>query len=177
MDPPAVTDLPIRQLYGSNTSYYHCADITLVPASEYMTPSEATTCVNDAVLIDVADDEQTMKLSGSDYSQAQRGVDGQTVPLSEASVQSTSSSINSHGFVASGTESESKLSAAAGGGIGAGVTIAVLGAVFVLLLLTRRLVWSKRGKRASVADARSGKVEMTQGDSHSLDSSSHGAKA
>lgn len=125
-----------------------------------------------------------MKLSGSDYTKSQRGVDGQTIPLSEAESRvASSAAANSHGFVpasSASSGSSDSLSAAAGGGIGAGVTLAVIGAILALLFATKRLTTGKRSGAAAAATTVAhprGNVEMAQDDAHSLGSHGDARKA
>ena len=104
-----VTLMLFYQLYGAETYYYRCADLTLVATSDYTAPSY--TCSNSTTVLDVSSDS----VSEGDK------VDGQTV-----SVYGTAATIAATATVTTTAKSGSGMSAAAGGGIGAAVTAVVL---------------------------------------------------
>ncbi|GAA6008289.1 uncharacterized protein JCM10292_005520, partial [Rhodotorula paludigena] len=128
-----VTLLTIYQLYGNETSFYSCADVSLVAASDYTAPSNLA-CANTAAIFAVASDEDSMVLAGSDWSKAQAGIDGQTVALVAATATNAlaAATVTVTPGSLSAASSDSGLSAAAGGGIGAGVTLAVVLALLAL---------------------------------------------
>lgn len=126
-----------RQIYGNDTYFYHCADIHVVETSAYSAPSNIG-CTNSSAILDVATEDESMVLKGSDWSSAQSGVDGQSIALTSGSTTTTASS----------AKSDSGLTAAQGGGIGASVAIVVVGLILLALTMMRRLTWGKRSEEA-----------------------------
>ncbi|KAL1406697.1 hypothetical protein Q8F55_008403 [Vanrija albida] len=104
-----VTLMLFYQMYGAETYYYQCADVSLVAASAYVAPAFA--CANSSSLLTVASD---------------KAADGQSVAVYAASAGASAATATVM------VKDTSKLSTVAGGGIGAAVGVAFAAAVVAL---------------------------------------------
>lgn len=123
------TMLVIYKLDGQKAKnmYYHCADITLV--DDWVKP-ENFMCGNYTEVLNVASDADSLTLTGNE------GTSGLAPPNDD-----NHAGVNA---AATAAKSGSKLSNAAAGGIGAGVTVAVVLAALGVLFALGRLHFGKR---------------------------------
>lgn len=139
------TMLVIYKLDGqkSKNTYYHCADITLVDPGQWVKPNNYV-CGNFSETIDVASDKDSLHLTGNE------GTSGLAAPNDDAHANMDGSNNDAHTIGTSSADSAvttskgSKLTNAAAGGIGAGVTVAVFLALLGLLFAMGRLHFGKR---------------------------------
>ncbi|WRT64409.1 uncharacterized protein IL334_001341 [Kwoniella shivajii] len=110
-----VTIMIMYQLNGTETYYYDCADINLVPTIGFVA-SQSYMCGNYTSTLEVASDDESLHLN----SNGESAVASSSTPTGAATSQATAASSSEASL------SNSGLSAGAGGGIGAGVTIIVL---------------------------------------------------
>lgn len=136
------TLLLIYQLDGEKGYNYHCADVSLVETAGFKAQSEYV-CGNYTSTLNVASADDSMKLNAFEV-----GTQG-TNPHKDDPNINTSSNVNggsSSGGASASSSSTHKdgLSAAAGGGIGAGVTLAAVAAVLAALYAVGRVHFGKR---------------------------------
>ncbi|KAK6906016.1 hypothetical protein I203_106851 [Kwoniella mangroviensis CBS 8507] len=110
-----VTLMIMYNLEGVSDNYYYCADINLVSA-EGFTPSEQYMCSNLTSSLQVASAEDSMQV-------------GTTSATTSSGTTNDDASQTSTSGATEAVPRNSGLSAAAGGGIGAAVTIVVLASV------------------------------------------------
>ncbi|WVW82645.1 hypothetical protein I302_104656 [Kwoniella bestiolae CBS 10118] len=124
-----VTLMIMYNLQDVADNYYYCADINLVQTDGF-TPSEQYMCSNYTSSLQEASEEDSMKV-------------GSTSTISSADATSNQGSQTSSAQPAV-SDSDSAISAAAGGGIGAAVTIAVVTLVAALAYFFGYVRFGKR---------------------------------
>ena len=132
------TLLVIFQLGDDSTYYYQCADINLVEATSFVEPT-GLVCGNYSATFDVASKEE--EIGGSQYDGGHPNVNGTSVSIAGVPAATGSTGNVSTNNVAS---NDSGLSAAAGGGIGAGVAIVAIGLLAALAAFTGYITFGKK---------------------------------
>jgi len=130
------TLLLIYSLDGQETFYYQCADVELVDTASFTEPSFV--CGNYTSELKVASSEDSLKL-GTDMVQAMgTGMVHPSTGAAAAATAAANANSNSHSAKSSG------LTAAQGGGIGAGVTLAVVALLLGALYAVGRVHFGRR---------------------------------
>lgn len=130
-----VTLMLFYQMYGSETYYYQCADLSLVATGSYDKPSFS--CSNSSALLT--------------FEEAGKNLDGQSVAV-YAGASATGGASAATATVTLKAKSD-KLSTVAGGGIGAAVGVAFTALVFALASVLGFVHFGKR--RVTLNDASS----------------------
>lgn len=126
------TLLVIYQMDGQEKGmYYHCADVSLVAAQSFAKPDYV--CGNYTTELTVAGEGDSMHLTGTEGS---------------------TGAANPHAAGATASKDEDKLSNTAAGGIGAGVTLGVVGIALAGLYALGRVRFGKK-RSVSLDDASS----------------------
>lgn len=142
-----VTLLAIYQLDNSSRNFfYQCADVKLVESAGFTQPQH--TCGNWTTNLDVASADDSLKLNGNDFTNADAGNSGYMDNHPEVDGVDTSSTGSSSD--SSSSSSSSSLSPAAGGGIGAAVAIVVVAALAVAAYFAGYVRFGKQQKKRNV---------------------------
>jgi hypothetical protein len=146
-----VTLLAIYQLDNSSRNFfYQCADIKLVDSSAFTQPEHV--CGNYTSTLDVASADESLKLDGTDFSEASAGntnyQDNHPVVGDEDSTSTTDSATES----SASSTSSTGLSPAAGGGIGSAVALVIVAALAGAAYFAGYIKFGKQQKKKATGD-------------------------
>lgn len=147
VDGDVATLLLIYYLDGQKEWYYQCADVKLVETSSYVKTADYV-CGNYTSELEVASEADSLQLNGgSSLTSATMPADmvHPTTGAAAAAASVTGSSSSS-----SSVNTDSGLSAAEGGGIGAGVTFGVIALILAALYATGRVHFGRRNAPVSL---------------------------